>query len=263
MSSGVLVLAVVVIALVLQPLQVALVRLLEGYWPESVPFGWLAAVGRAAQRRRRRRLSARAAVRGTSAPSAGALERMARAATQFYELPSNDRMMPTRLGCVLRAAEDRAGGRYGFDTVAAWPRLEPLVSPALAMTLRDARLSLDAAARMCVAWGLATLVLASVLASYGVWLLLPLATLALAFLSYQGAVSVAAAYGRELEVAFDLHRFDLLKALGVARPCSPASERAANKQITAFMAIGGEWPLPYDPAGGEAGRPEPNGTGSS
>jgi hypothetical protein len=262
-EGGALVLAVVVIAFILQPLQVGLVRLLEGYWPESAPFGWLAGAGRAVQGRRRRRLAARATVRGTSAPSAGDLERMARAATQFYELPSGDRMMPTRLGCVLRAAEDRAGGRYGLDTVAAWPRLEPLVSSALAETLRDARLSLDAAARMCVAWGLATVVLVTMLAPYGLWLLLPLATFALAFLSYGGAVSSASAYGRGLEAAFDLHRFDLLKALAVSRPCSPTTERATNAQITTFLATGGQWPLPYDSASGEVNRPEPSETGSS
>ena len=246
-EGGALVLAVVIIAFMLQPLQVGLVRLLEGYWPEFAPFSWLAEAGRAVQRHRRQRLSTRATVRGKSTPSAEDMERMTRAAAQFYELPSDDRMMPTRLGCILRAAEDRAGGRYGLDTVAAWPRLEPLVSSAMAGTLQDARLSLDAAARMCTVWGLGTVVLAALLAPYGVWLLLPLGTLVLAFVSYRGAVSVASAYGRELESAFDLHRFDLLKALGVPRPCSPAAERAANEQITKFLVNGGQWPLPYHP----------------
>ena len=75
------------------------------------------------------------------------------------------------------------------------------------------------------------------------------ATLALAFASYRGAAAVASAYGRSLETTFDPHRFDLLAALGVPRPCSPAAERTANEQITTFLVAGGEWPLPYDPAG--------------
>lgn len=36
-------------------------------------------------------------------------------------------LMPTLLGNVLRAAEISAGGRYGFDTLIVFPRLEPLL----------------------------------------------------------------------------------------------------------------------------------------
>jgi hypothetical protein len=43
-------------------------------------------------------------------------------------LPKPKRLLPTRLGNALRAAEDRAGQRYGLLTVTILPRLYPYLS---------------------------------------------------------------------------------------------------------------------------------------
>ncbi len=46
----------------------------------------------------------------------------------YYDYPPRaDRILPTRLGNVLRAAEDYSMSRYGLDGVFWWPRLEPLL----------------------------------------------------------------------------------------------------------------------------------------
>ena len=74
------------------------------------------------------------------------------------------------------------------------------------------------------------------LARNGWWLMVPAATLLLAWLSYRGAVVAAAiAYGEAIEAAFDLHRFDLLRALHLPLPSDLAAEVRANQQLTRFL----------------------------
>ena len=83
----------------------------------------------------------------------------------------------------------------------------------------DLRDQLDLAARFCPVFLLATVITVTCLAPYGWWLTVAVGTLTAAVLSYQAALSAASAYGQAVAAAFDLHRFDLLRALH--RPCHP------------------------------------------
>ncbi|MPZ82153.1 MAG: hypothetical protein GEV28_17850 [Actinophytocola sp.] len=76
-----------------------LVRFFEGQWPEP-----LATLGRKRQERRRARTTD--------------FEK------RYYLFPTES-LMPTRLGNVLRAAEDypHSNDRYGMDSAFFWPRL--------------------------------------------------------------------------------------------------------------------------------------------
>ena len=254
-----LALAIVVAALVAEPLQVPLIRVLEGYWGESPPGQLIAAPGKAFQRWRRDRIDRRQRRREeTRGPAAGSARQAAReqaareqAARELRSYPPRAAILPTRLGNVLRAAEHRAGSRYGLEATIAWPRLYPLLGDKLTGVLDDLRDQLDLAARFCVAFGLATVLSASCLAGHGWWLAVAGGTLLGAMLCYRAAVSAAAAYGEAIESAFDLHRFDLLKALHLPLPANLAEERTANQRLTLFLTQPAEYltALSADPAG--------------
>jgi hypothetical protein len=143
--------------------------------------------------------------------------------------------MPTRLGNVLRAAEDFAGERYGLSTLLIVPRLIPQLSPTVAERLSDSRLQLDIAIRFCLVWLMATAASFGLLVRFAIWLWVPVATYGLAWLSYRAACAAAAAYGNMLAVAIDLHRFDLLTAMHQPLPRNYRDEVARNRTLMRIM----------------------------
>jgi hypothetical protein len=266
-AGGLLFLALVVVAIVLQPLQLALVRVLEGYWPESLARGL-----RKRQARRRQALvdastwrpEASGAAGSETAdatgpdlgPDAATVAAMADAETRLRRLFPSDPawVLPTALGNALRAAESRAGEPYGLDAVVAWPRLYPLLPEGVRAVVDDQRDSLDIAARLCAVFAAAAVISLVLLATHGWWLLVPAGCLGLAWLSYRGAVAAAVAYGEGIRAAIDLHRFDLLAALHLPLPATLEQERAVNEQVSLFLRQG--WPveLVYEHGAGDAER---------
>jgi hypothetical protein len=136
-----------------------------------------------------------------------------------------------------------------------------LVPDKVAVIVADLRNQLDLAARLCAVFmlvgglyvGLLVWHRDALLASLGdprthvLWLI-PAVSVLLARVSYEAAVNAAVAYGIEMEVVFDLHRFDLLSAMHLPLPPYRAAESITNKDLTAFLKDGRE----YVP--GEAGR---------
>ncbi len=236
-SGGLLFLSLVVLTLVLQPLQLALVRWLEGYWPPALDR--LAAAGRGRFAARYERLAAAVAPR-TAPPTPADLAAMAQAAIELRLLPPREDLMPTRLGNALRAAEVRAGEPYGLDAVVAWPRLYPLLSEPVRAQVDEQRDSLDLAARFCAMFAVAAVVALALLAAHGWWLLVPLGLVVLSWLSYRGALAAAIAYGEGIRTGIDLHRLDLLKALHLPLPATLEEEREVNRRLSRFLLQG--WP---------------------
>lgn len=213
------------VALVLQPFQLAVIRLLEGGWPDALGAG----LCRALQRRRKERLAARAESAGLAHDaSPGQVQRAGAAAArlrQRYPLPEH-LLRPTALGNVLAAVRDTAGREYGWDAAVAWPRLYPVLGDRARAVVDDCRDSLDGAARLCATGGATALVSAALLLRSGWWLLLALVPAAVAALAYHGAVQSALGYGDAVCAAIELHRFDLLEALHLPLPDSLEGERA-------------------------------------
>jgi hypothetical protein len=230
-SGALLFLALVVAALLAQPLQLALVRGLEGYWAGTPAGARLSAPGRALQERRLARLEARLSEPVATIDEAHALD--LRRTRYFPERPEH--LLPTRLGNVLRAGEERAGAPYGLDAVAVWPRLYPLLPDGTRLLVDDLRDGLDLGARLCVTFVAAAVVAFALLAQHGWWLLVPVACALLAWLAYRGAIASALAYGEGISTAIDLHRFELHKALHLALPATRAAELVVNGQLTAFL----------------------------
>jgi hypothetical protein len=240
---AVLGLVILAVAVILQPFQIAVVQLLEGYWSasplkaRSVIVKKVLKFGVEVQRRRHRALSILQVV---STPRFSPSERnWAEDEAAFY--PDYADLLPTRLGNVLRAAEIRAGGRYGLDAVHAFPRLYPHMSDRLATAWEDLTDQLDTAAHMCVTFLLATSISGLLLAPRGwdgYWLLIPAGAATLTWISYRATVAAAKQQGLVLMAAFDLHRFDLLSSLRYPLPKDARAEFEFNQRLTEFFADG-------------------------
>ncbi|MEV7964616.1 hypothetical protein AB0O34_01355 [Sphaerisporangium sp. NPDC088356] len=261
--------AITLLAVLGTPLQLALVRLLEGEWP---PAG-LARRSRARQGRLRARLASAEELpesqegtaegqagtvegqEGTAeGPAAGAETYVAEAGIQAAGVagtrlrrlyPPAELLRPTALGNVLAATESQAGEPYGLDAVVAWPRLYPLLGENVKAVVDDRRDILDTSARLSVTMAATAVVAGALLARSGWWLLLALVPLVIARVAYVGAVHAAVAYGEAVRAAIDLHRFTLVDALRLPLPRDPDDEHRRNTYLCDLWRQG--IPMPPEP----------------
>ncbi|GAA2388672.1 hypothetical protein [Dactylosporangium salmoneum] len=254
-----LVLAVVCVAVLLRPLQISLVQVVEGYWGARAQEGFVHALATERHRRARDRALARLSVR-LQAPASldltelaafarrqrGVTRLIGRANAALGRYPADgDHLMPTVLGNVLRRAETTAGERYGLSTVVTYPRLYPHLSSKLDGEISNQLDTLDTTATFVVLFSLETVITSVLLIRFDWWMSVPLVFFAMLCVAYVGAVRAAARHGELLAVAYDLHRFDLLKALHLELPENPATEVANNKVLSDFLQRAvGETPPP-------------------
>lgn len=225
-AGGVILLFVsAAISLTLQPLQFRLVQLFEGYW-SSPRLAWAFRLGVEMQRRRFDRL----ADRTVAAVSDNELDQhLARARRDearealLTRLPARDHLLPTALGNVLRAMEERAGARYGIESIAIWRRLYPVLPEKHAQTLEDEVTQLDVSIRLSATWlataiGLLAFVMRDPTATWSNWRWLVVIGLVFvaAWLSYRSAIESALAHSSDVEVTLDLYRDLLLDASRMA-----------------------------------------------
>jgi len=247
LSGGEILLLAVAITLgahLVHPLQLALVRIIEGYWPT-----WLTPLTRALlcrQRKRHARLANAAEIGPDEEQHPHALVSAGIASTRLRRLyPVASDLRPTTLGNVLAAMEERSGAEYGWDAVVAWPRLYPVLGPQVRAVVDDRRNTMDAMARLSAVATMTGLVTVALLARSGWWLLLVLAPLAVGWLAYRSAVGAALAYAEAVDVAFDLHRFDLLRALHLDLPADRTAEREAATALSGLWRQGRPVKLEY------------------
>lgn len=239
-----LVLAVTLAALVSHPLQLPLIRLLEGYWPAALRA--VGALGVRRQARLRDRLEA-AANRLEESMTDAEIQAAGAAGARLRRLfPPEDRLLPTALGNALAATEHRAGAGYGWDAVIAWPRLYPVLGATLRAVVDDRRNTLDVTVRLAATAFTAGAATVALLSRSGWWLLLALGPLALSWLCYHQALGAALRYGEAVETAFDLHRFDLLRALHLPLPTSRPQEQLQAGDVCAYWRQGLPVPFTYD-----------------
>jgi hypothetical protein len=119
------------------------------------------------------------------------------------------------------------------------PRLYPHLSERLAAAYQGALDTLDAAAMLCLTFGV--MAVESTLAFYDnsglLWLAGLLLIVSVAF--YRGALVAAAQHGALLEVAFDLHRFELLESLHLELPRDAKAERVTAQRLQEFWSAAG------------------------
>jgi hypothetical protein len=221
-------LAIGLLALLLQPLQLALVEVAEGSWPACLVKTWAC----------RRQLSRKKRLQAAQHLPAGSDltdEEVQRAGAAGYQLRRafpmpNHLIRPTALGNILAAMTDRAGRVYGYDAVIAWPRLYPVLGEQVKALVDDRRDNLDATTRMTATMAVTSVTSLILLVGSNWWILLALVPLGIAVLAYNASTRSALAYSEAVHVAFDLHRADLLTALRMELPRQQHAERALNEQ---------------------------------
>ncbi|WIY06965.1 hypothetical protein QRX60_25065 [Amycolatopsis mongoliensis] len=266
-------LASLIVGLVLNPLQFGMTRLLEGYWGSSGParlvLRWR--IGRHRRRLdlldnrrkalRRRRIAGldrllqdlydedprawdaqtREARRNEVFDSvAGANFAGLRAAEDalfgvIRSYPTIARTMPTRLGNVLRGAEDRVGKQYGLDVILTAQHFSLVAEQRHLDHLRDARQQFDMTVRLCVVFMVATVMTCGFLATDGLWLLVALVPYAFSWLAYRATAASAADYMTIMATVVDLNRFKLYESLHTELPRNSVEERWNNEKLMKLM----------------------------
>lgn len=263
-----LLLATFVLALFLHPLQFATVQLLEGYWGSSTVALGAMRLRIAHHRTRAQRLAARVGNlesvveesfedhptytddlpeeiyyqrldRYLDSPNANQLvpQVVARDALRHREeqYPDGRRILPTRLGNVLRRYEDKAGAQYGLNAITTAPHFSLVIPEPHLAYLRDSRQLLDTTVRLCFVSLLATVLAVAALVTDGWWLLVALVPYGLAYLAYRAAIAAADEYGTAVATIIDLDRFTLYESLGLPRPRDTDEERLANDQLMSLL----------------------------
>jgi hypothetical protein len=228
------ILGLLVFSVATYPLQTPLIQLLEGYWG-GLPFGQKLA-NRATERFQKEWDEARRTLEETGpkphwdldAKNAG---RHAQFRADLLPLDRGD-LLPTALGNALRRGEGEAGERYGLDPRLAVPRLTPLLAPGVLDELSDLRNQLDAAARLCVAAGVATTASVGLLLLHGPWLFLALAMYLLTWACYRSSIAAARRFSLSLAAAVDLYHLKLYDALSLERPADLEQERRRNDALS-------------------------------
>ena len=222
-------LGVLISALIVQRCELTVLRFLEGYWPRCLRK--LRRFCTKIQQQKKDRLNRKFQSLIDRAEENRPLTPSEREDYTFLDgllhyFPIH--LMPTQLGNILRAAEERPKNQYGLDPLICWPRLWLLLPDSVKAELSEARMTLNTGARIWL-WSLLFLVwtplawwasLAGFLSSY---------------LAYRWMLNAATIYGDLLESAFDLYRIELYKSLRWPLPTSPQEERKLGEQLTAYL----------------------------
>ena len=245
---------VIVVGVLIHPFQFVATQLLEGYWGASA-IGISLMKSRVALHRHRRadfskreNLSRLVADEASRRVDPGGMSDRFEAIAQNAAIESQQfgaaaaayplglyRVMPTRLGNVLRKYEDLAGRPYGLTSVVLTPHLMSLAPRDQVDYVDDARSDMDLAVRLVVSWLMVAVVSFAFLWTFGAWLLLPVLAYLMAWVSYRGAVAAAEEYGVALQVLFDLNHRILLEGFeqpgpGLDLQRGQELSRLANRQ---------------------------------
>lgn len=223
--------AVFVAANVVAASMLSITRMFEGYaGPGRIGAGW----GRNYHYWRLQRLQDED---GDSAAEKAKKERQRRRFPENAKDASD--MAPTRLGNVLRGAELYPFVRYGLPAISIWTRLYHLLPEELRGALEEARSSMELLLVVSFWSGILSVAGSVCLLVYGAstaWVLSTLlGSAATAALAYLGALGPARVYGNLVRTAFDLHRLELLTAMRVPLPASPAEERLVWSTLIRFL----------------------------
>jgi hypothetical protein len=252
---GLLAVASLGLALVLHPMQFAIVQLYEGYWGN-----WgLAQHFRIQRIMRYQKLQEQLDQQQTDASdlldrlnevgafttnaTSRAMEIRASLISLYDEAArSSDSLpraqadiMPTRLGNVMRRFERQAGSQYELDAPLVFPHLMLVASADHVAYVNDQRSQFDLAIRMSFTCVLACAFSLAFLWRHGAWLLVSLVPYALAYVCYRGAVVLARQYATAVNTVVDLDRFALYDRLQVKRVDTTAEERRSNRELMTLL----------------------------
>jgi len=225
---------------VVQALTLPAIRAIEGYWPAGLNRLRASRIrrvklSRAADEQRWLELSRRRtpAAGSSSAPAAitrDQADELARIDQRLRRSPEDpDRLMPTRVGNILRAAESHPKDKYGLDGVAVWAHLWLVLPDIGRQEITAARAALDGATRIFI-WGLLFLPFTA-----WSWLAAPAGLACAAAALWWRVPAAAVVYADLVEAAFDLYRPALYRQLRWPLPTGPQQERIEGRRLTEYL----------------------------
>lgn len=187
----------------------SLVRIYEGYWKRLKFIERLPLFGNFTNRRKRYYAEKIAGLKAAGGDQEIYL--------RFPPATRLEKVMPTRMGNILKNGELYPQLRYGMDAVLIWPRLYSVLPESIVRNFGSAAAELElmlVISALGVTFACAGGIIAMVLLP---WYIVPACILSgavVAWLGYEGAVRSALSYNHLIKAAFDLHRGTLLKTIG-------------------------------------------------
>ena len=147
---------------------------------------------------------------------------------------SEEFVLPTKFGNVLRNVEDYSRERYGISAVPLWPRLVAVIDSKYAALIDDLKTALDFAVNL--SFLMAVLAITTLCLSIQRWQLgggpagLSRTALfvAISILAYQAAIARARNWGTYVKSAIDLYRRKLLEQLGYQHTLQSTEQEKAD-----------------------------------
>ena len=221
-------------AFVIQSFDLMVLKFLEGYWPR-----WMRPLRRRLMnwqqhqfRDAERYWQHLAAKHDQQSLTAEEQDEYVALDWHLRQLPAQpDRLMPTSLGNLLRAAERQSLDKYGLDAIICWPRLWLVLPEEIKTELQVVRTHLNCGARIWL-WSWLFLIW-----SIWAWWAVPVGLVS-ALYTYRWMLNMAAIYSDLLESAFDLYRVNLYQSLRWPLPNNPAEEHQVGMQLTEYLLRG-------------------------
>lgn len=245
------------LALLLSGVHYPILRLVEGYPLEGLRdtklVGWLYRWRIGRWQKRYGQLE-----RVVSQPKASRKRTSAAQELARHFPPDAEQLLPTRFGNVVRSFERHPRSRYGLDGVTIWPRIEMLLADSEREVIQegetDVALFINAMLFLPLV-GMAFLVDAIAdgldFPRCLLYVLPPVVAFVAAWGAYRGAVAAASRWGQPVRAAFDLHRLELYKRLGVKVPTSPSGERETARSVNRLLLYGEPIPWELRTSGGD------------
>jgi|SRR5215469_1656573 len=227
-------------AIVVRRLTGPVLRVLEGYWPGLLRPLRDVLIGLMARRADSTRHEVQELAGSVQDGAASRLERdrYVRLDRRLRLMPTAERLLPTPIGNILRAAESRPVDKYGLDAVSLWPHLWLLIPDTARQELIAARSALDASVATVV-WSALFLVFVP----WSPWAAIVGLTVAVLALT-AWVPARAATFAVLVEAVFDLYRRELYAQLRWPLPASPHDERRQGRQVTTYLLRGSDAATP-------------------
>ena len=226
-------LTIAISAFIIHRFDLAVIRLLEGYWTK--PFTALTKCLTQREKHRRNRIKTKLTKLNDRFETLDAIEQTQhfQLSTQFNQIPREADLLPTRLGNILRGAERRPTERYGLDAIVCWSRLWILLPEAPRTDLSAARTDLNAAARTWL-WSVLFMIWYPTLGA--TWALI--GAIGALWIYYTWLLDAATLYAELIIATFDTHRHLLYQSIRWDIPNDPNEERRVGKQLTRYLWLG-------------------------
>ena len=173
--------------------------------------------------------------------------------------PSQDEILPTKFGNILKASESYPGTRYGIDGVEFWPRLIHVIPPEYQQSIDGSRNELSFLVNMSIlAVAFFLLCVGAIIYSFAGpglnpnlthpefigfgsalrYMVAGLLALAVNFFFNRASVYSVGAFGMMIRSAYDLFRLDLLEKFRLQVPDNSINEFYVWKNLSELLVLG-------------------------